>query len=432
MNSKSPLALLTYSFLALPLAFGGLPIYIYVPDFYASGLGLSLIVIGNALLVLRLVDAVQDPLIGKLSDTFHHKRGLVVALGFVLLALGVLALFNPLTDKGQAVLFYWFFVSVFICTTGFSVMTINLQASGGLWRASQDERTQIANWREGFGLVGLLIAAILPSLFMLSFSVAETFRFLSVIFLAALSLGLIVFLFWLNRVRLMSVVPPQNQDGFVQAVRGDRWLKHFFLAYLISTFASSIPAVLVLFFVRDYLLAESWTGLFLLLYFLSGASAMPLWRKVAYRYGKISAWWFSMLLAVVSFIWAFLLPQGAVVSFGIICVMSGAALGADLALPAARLADHIEKTNATHHASGYYSLLTFLTKSSFALATGIILSTLGFFGYQPQYENSGGGGNGGDIIFILPLVYALVPCVIKLIAIAWIRFSSCLWTDDET
>ena len=65
----------------------------------------------------------------------------------------------------------------------------------------------------------------------------------------------------------MSVVAPQNQDGFVQAVRGDRWLKHFFLAYLISTFASSIPAVLVLFFVRDYLLAESWTGLFLLLYF---------------------------------------------------------------------------------------------------------------------------------------------------------------------
>ena len=54
---------------------------------------------------------------------------------------------------------------------------------------------------------------------------------------------------------------------------------------------------------------------------------MPLWRKVAYRYGKISAWWFSMLLAVASFIWAFLLPQGAVVSFGIILCNVGCGFG---------------------------------------------------------------------------------------------------------
>ena len=63
-----------YGILALPLAFAGLPVYLHAPDFYATSYGLSLAALGSVLLGLRVVDAVQDPLIGTFSDAFAHRR----------------------------------------------------------------------------------------------------------------------------------------------------------------------------------------------------------------------------------------------------------------------------------------------------------------------------------------------------------------------
>ena len=63
-----------YSTLALPIAFAGMPLYVHAPDYYATEFGLSLGSIGLMLLFLRLIDALQDPLIGQLSDRFSKKR----------------------------------------------------------------------------------------------------------------------------------------------------------------------------------------------------------------------------------------------------------------------------------------------------------------------------------------------------------------------
>ena len=60
--------LFKYAFLALPLAFAGLPIYIHAPDYYTTNLGISLTAIGYILLILRAVDAVQDPIIGQIPQ----------------------------------------------------------------------------------------------------------------------------------------------------------------------------------------------------------------------------------------------------------------------------------------------------------------------------------------------------------------------------
>ena len=76
MNSPKVnlLNLFGYSILAFPIAFAGIPIYIHAPDFYSATLGVSLATLGVTLLVLRIIDALQDPLIGYLSDKYSHKR----------------------------------------------------------------------------------------------------------------------------------------------------------------------------------------------------------------------------------------------------------------------------------------------------------------------------------------------------------------------
>ena len=405
------LALLRYGLLALPIAFAGLPIYIHAPDFYATELGIPLASIGIVLLLLRIIDAVQDPLIGSLSDRFHHRRQRVILLGAAMLGGGFWMVFHPMATHPLL----WLALSVVICTTGFSIASINLQAVGGLWQVAPDERTRVASTREALGLLGLLAASVIPAVLMQRYPRAQAFHLLALGYLPLLALCVYVFCRWLRRAPLAQ---PESAPALAfRALWQAPWLRRFMLVYGLSTFASSIPGILVLFFIRDHLGAEDQTGIFLLLYFLSGALAMPLWQHIARKRSKNEAWAASMLLACATFVWAFLLQPGDSAPFAVVCLLSGVAFGADLALPPAMIADYIATMQHARAASRYYALLGFFSKAALALATGIMLPALGWAGYQPGQADATGA---------LPIAYALIPCCIKLAAALLLMFSPVL------
>jgi Na+/melibiose symporter-like transporter len=67
--------LLFYVLPAIPIAALTLPLYIIVPTFYAETLGLSLGAVGGAIIAVRVIDAVTDPVIGWLSDRWRPAFG---------------------------------------------------------------------------------------------------------------------------------------------------------------------------------------------------------------------------------------------------------------------------------------------------------------------------------------------------------------------
>ena len=136
---------------------------------------------------------------------------------------------------------------------------------------------------------------------------------------------------------------------------------------------------------------------------------MPLWNWLARRLSTVTSWWISMILACLTFVWAFALSPGDVVGYGIVCLISGVAVGANLALPSAIAADILSEKEHQRAASRYYSFMALLAKASLALATGIALPLLGLSGYQPGQITTGS---------LMPMAYALVPCGIQILAIA--------------
>lgn len=434
--------LLLYGALALPLAFAGLPVYLHAPDFYATSYGVPLAALGGVLLGLRAIDAIQDPLIGALSDALADRRRLVLLAGAFMLLAGFGGLFNPPALSGTGYL-AWFAVNVFVCTTGFSIVSINYQALGGLWPASTADRTRITGTREALGLVGILAASVLPSVLRNRYDAAAAFQVVTLVLAILLIAGGVLFLRWLATDRRSPAdvtadatagvsaggrkVQPASDTasaGFRDLLRGG-WARRFYGIYFISNFASAIPAVLVLFYIRDRLAAETWTGLFLLVYFLSGAASMPVWQAVARRAGTARAWGVSMIVAAVTFIWAFTLGAGDIVPFAVVCVLSGSALGADLALPPALLADRIERAGDEAIASRYFSGAAFFAKASFALATGLTLPVLDALGYVP------GAPAVGAVGLYLSGVYALIPCAIKIAAALWLLRSLRVLSDER-
>ncbi len=400
--------LFKYGILAFPLAFAGLPLYIHAPDFYTRHLGLGLGSIGVILLLVRLFDAVQDPVIGYFSDHYPARRYAILSGGVTALSIGLFALFfGPQFSIATTT---WFAASMLLATTGFSVVVINLNMIGGFWVDDKHERTRIATWRESFALIGLLVASVLPTVLFGITGATQAFKWLFVVYLLCMIPAYLLFKRFLKQVDLrhLAVSTQLNKHSFLQILKDKQSL--FFLTYLLSQIAASFPAVLVLFFIRDYLGAEGYTGLFLFLYFVSGAALMQVWFFVSKKLDKYRAWLLSMMLSIVVFIWVILLQPGDMISYSIICVLSGLALGADLALPASIIADRINSNKAESRATQYYGVMAFIPKLALALASGCAFIVLEKSGFVVATQNT------AVALQSLLMLYGLLPCIIKLLA----------------
>ncbi|MEM8581839.1 MAG: MFS transporter, partial [Pseudomonadota bacterium] len=71
----------------------GLPIYIHAPKFYVDEFGVSLAALGGVLFVLRLLDFIQDPALGWLSEKTRRIRATMVSGAVALLAIAMFGLF---------------------------------------------------------------------------------------------------------------------------------------------------------------------------------------------------------------------------------------------------------------------------------------------------------------------------------------------------
>uniref|UniRef100_UPI00286CD1C7 MFS transporter n=1 Tax=Polaromonas sp. TaxID=1869339 RepID=UPI00286CD1C7 len=326
---------LLYGLLGLPLAFVALPLYVILPNHYARELGVPLATLGAILLGARLFDALIDPLLGRLSDRlFARSAGAVLRLGALaaaVLALGFTLLFFPLVS-GPTALAGWAAALLLLTYAGYSALSVAHQSWGAMLGGNEAQRSRIVGWREGLGLIGVILASITPLALGLRATVA--------IFFIALVVGWAA---WARAPRPISRLPRSRAKLALWQPLRQRAFRRLLAVFMLNGIASAVPATLVLFFIQDRLQAPAaMEPLFLGSYFLSAALSIPLWLAVVKRIGLGSAWLCGMALAIAVFSWATQVGAGQTTAFLAICALSGIALGTDLALPGAMLAGVIQ------------------------------------------------------------------------------------------
>jgi glycoside/pentoside/hexuronide:cation symporter, GPH family len=398
---------LSYGALGLPLAFVALPLYVVLPKHYASAFGIPLATLGALLLGARLLDAVADPWIGRWVDRgFAHSRQRVLmcaALAAVVLALGFRGLFFPLVGSAAGdptALLLWCAALLAVTYLSYSVLSVLHQAWGARLGGDEAQRTRIVSWREGLALLGVLVASVLPSVAGLSVS--------SMVFAVTLLIG--VALLWRAPLPTPMVSAESGKSVPSPAAAGPfqtPGFRRLMGIYLVNGVAGAVPATLILFFIEDRLQAPDYAPLFLASFFAAAALSMPLWLQLVKRIGLARAWLRGMLLSITAFIWAAFLGAGDIAAYTAVCIASGVALGADLALPGALLAGVIHRAGHGQSQEGaYFGWWNFATKMNLALAAGIALPLLAVFGYAP-------GGRGSDALVALTIAYCVLPCVLK-------------------
>lgn len=404
-----------YGLLGFGLAFVALPLYIVLPNYYARAFGVPLAALGGLLLGARLLDAVTDPLLGRWSDRLHARRPSAIlpwaALAAALLALGFGLLFFP-PALSTTWLLVWAGLCLMLTYAGYSALSILHQSWGARLGGDEVQRARVVAWREGMGLLGVVLASVAP----FTLGMANT----TVLFVVALALG---WWAWTSARKPPAATAQQNTlraNNHTSSV----WLpfkrpafRALLGVFVVNGIASAVPATLILFFVQDRLqAAEAVQPLFLGSYFLCAALSIPFWMKQVKRLGLARTWGLGMLLSVAVFVLAAQLGTGDSTPFLLVCAASGVALGTDLALPAALLAGVIASCGDQGQAEGaYFGWWNFATKLNLALAAGIALPALAWLGYTPGAQDAGA-------LHTLTLAYCLLPCALKLLAASLLYF----------
>ncbi len=398
--------LAAYALLGLPLAVVGLPLAIYLPPLYAQERGMAAATVGAVLLLARLADVFIDPAIGALSDRINTpigRRRPWIALGALLMALGVHFVFAPPAHPSGLYLLGWVGVLYF----GWSMVTIPYLAWGGGLSTSYHVRSVITGAREICGMLGIIVASVLPALH--PGTLAAPMRGLATliaILLPACALLLMV------AVPEPALPPSRPATGAWRLLWRNRPFRLLMGASLLGGIGTAVNGTLVIFYLQQMNLGDHKE--LLLVYLLSAMLGIPLWVWLAARVGKhralcYASFWGCGWFALVPFI-----PPGAYWPIFVVNAMAGCAIGASPVLGASMAADVIDwdALRARQDRSAlFFSLWSMAVKLTSALGI-LALPVVVALGFHPQ------GPNTAEARFALTAVYCLVPIGFWLAAVS--------------
>jgi Na+/melibiose symporter-like transporter len=411
--------LVAYSTLQLPLAMAALPVVLNVSHFYGEVLKLSFGIMGAIFIFARIVDAIQDPVIGVISDRFTRrgKRGRLtfVAMMTPVLGAGFYMLFDPPDSiiGNHNLMAFWLLAALLLVHLGYSGVSISYHAHGAELSDDYNERTKVTVGREVFGLSGMTLAVVLPTYLTFKFGESQGYEMLGLIFLPILLVLSIPTMIWAGP----SVHPPvthANRNIFVTFFQPlkNQLFRRLLLVFVVNGAALGVAVTVMLFYVEHVLKGgKLQAGIILLTYFVAGAASVPLWLLLSRRLSKAAAWFVGMVMTAIAMSLAIFIGAGDFYWFLAISVVTGLGIGADYGLPPSILADVInaqEGGDSKGKTGTYFGLWALSTKLATAIGAAGSLPVAAMLGFNPA--------QGLYSTTALMFVYIVLPVAIKIIA----------------
>ena len=334
---------------------------------------------GWAVGIGKIWDAVNDPLIGLLSDRirsrFGRRRAMLlfcaVPLGLSFLLMWLVPPFGPV---GLA---FYYALTFIVFDTFFTFVHVSYNSLTPELTSDYDERSTLNGYRMAFSIIGTLGTIILATV--MGWFISDK----RVLF-AALGIGL----------GLVSIIPPlvvfkvtKAYDPAVegapmslkQAITETLSNRPFWMVmglYLLSWTTASIMSAVLIYFADYYLRVPAQANYFILLAEGSAILFIPFWVWVARKLDKRRAYmigsltWVFVLLAISA-----IRPDQITLAY-ILAALSGSGIATAYVLPWSMIPDIIEidqaKTGERREGS-YYSFASFAQK----LATGAAVWGMG-------------------------------------------------------
>jgi GPH family glycoside/pentoside/hexuronide:cation symporter len=406
------------AFSASGLMFGTLatPLTVYLPNYYASHLGMAIGTVGAIFLLIKLLDILFDPVMGMVMDRTRTPVGRYrfwLMVSAPILMLGCYMAFMAPKGVGAAYLMTW----LPVLYVGYSLVLLVPSAWGAVLARGYNERSRIFSWVQFVGVVGAVAILLLPSIVIAKMHGDQALGVHVMGWLIVLSAPVMTAIACFGTPEPLPPAGPKGshvtlKDYFVLA-RRPSMLRLLACDFTLS-FGPGFSAPLYLFFFQQSrLYTPTQANLLLLLYIMAGLLGAPAWGALARRFGKHRTLMGATVLYAIAQATLMIVPKADVPLMAPGMFAAGFVASAFIFLVRAMVADvsdEVRLETGKDRTSMLYAMITSTLKIGAALAVGVtytILSRIGF-NAAPHAVNTPAAIHG------LELCYVFVPVVMGL------------------
>jgi GPH family glycoside/pentoside/hexuronide:cation symporter len=347
-------------------------------------------------LVGRLWDPINDPMIGYLSDRARTRWGrrrpflLFGSLPFGL-AFSMLWWRPPLENEWLLLTYYCVAYVLYEAAATFIYMPYF--ALTPELTADYDERTSLTSYRMFFSIAGSLVAFTLPLVMVPAFTRANAPRVLTMglIFGLVSAAGMLI---TFAGTRERPEYQEQSQPNLLDSLRAARANPPFIFSmavYLLTWVAVSMVEANLLLFVTYVVRRADDSNIIMASVFVVAILVLPFWEWASRNMNKRLAYIAGIAFwAVVQIVLVTLGPATPLWAILVLAVLAGVGVSAAHVIPWAIIPDAIEwdeLQTGERHEGMFYSLVQLLKKFATAVALFLGLKLLGWTGYIPEGIN---------------------------------------------
>ena len=389
--------------------------------FYTDVYGLSPAIVGAMFFILRIFDAITDPVMGVIADRTRSRWGrfrpwqlwVAVPLGVI----GILTFTVP--DMSPDMKIAWAFGTYFLLSVGYSAINVPYCALINAMTRRHDQVMSCQSWRFVLsGMAGFLVAVGLP--WMVEFfgkgNLAKGYQYgVTVLCTLAVVMFLLCF-FWVKERVPLSLVGKFTLRQHLQGLRkNDQLLMVLMMSFLLVNILC-IRGGGYMYFI-SYALHGS-TGFMSLFFAIVTAAAIlgaiivnPLSRRI----DMVKLYYYTNLVLAVFGVAMYFLPTGPdYQTLWLACILiNNIVLGFTLPLHFSIMAfadDYGEWKNGVRSSGMNFAFNLFFIKLSWASSGGIISLILVLVAYRPGLENQSAASVQG-----ITALQSLIPALFHLV-----------------
>ncbi|CAD5249089.1 Inner membrane symporter YicJ [Alteromonas sp. 38] len=368
-------------------------VMLFLTFYYTDVVGIPAAAVGSMFLLVRVFDAVTDPLMGSLADRTRTRWGayrpylLWLALPFALCS--VLAFTSPewLTEEGKL---YYAFITYALLMIMYTAINIPYSALGGVLSADASERVSIQSYRFVFAMGGgLLVTSFMLPLVDYLGNGNEALgyqRAMIVMSIVGMVLFLLCFAGTKERVKPANETPAPYKTQLAAIWQNDQCRVLCMVAIVLLT-GMVMRNTLALYYVKYVLQRPESATLFVTAGMVGSIIGCALANPVAKRFCKIKVYtWLQLASAVVCIVNYFVPYQEWFTAislhflWGLILQMATPLLWAKIA----DVVDYGEDKTGLRMTGLTYSTVVFFIKVGLALGGALAGWLLASVNYQPD------------------------------------------------
>lgn len=389
---------------------------------------------GAIFLIVKIWDAVNDPLLGSLSDRTRTRWGrrrpwlLFGALPFGLLFF-LQWLVPPMSDT---VKFWYYLVVALLLDTAYTAVNVPYCALTPELTHDYDERTSLSSYRMSFSILGGVFATFIHTqivgAFSLSGNAADVYAGYMVsaaIWAVCITVPSIITFATTREVHYQEERPkgPGYLEGLRIAFRNRAFIT-VTLIYLLSWLSVQFVQNNLFLYVRYWMKTESLFGPLVLAVQVSGFVFVLFWTQVSRRLGKQNTYYVGMSFWILVSVVLFFVQPGQVALLFVLAILAGGGVSISYLIPWSMLPDVIEMDEletGQRREGVYYGFFVFLQKLGISLGLAISNFILEGAGYITPQPGQPPVVQPNQVLLALRLFVSIAPVIVLLISFLAVR-----------